>query len=171
MSAKPKAQPRRRVYLRYVSPRRSGGPAGFVPADAVSEELVRRKRLRQGDLVRADVTKTDERNGRQWRAAHALGKLIAENSEQFEEFASDPHAALKRLQVLSGVGCDDQLISHPGLGKMLVRTPRSLAFDEMPQDEWEAVYSGFCEYIRTHVWPGLTDEQIQDMARLTGDGG
>ena len=74
----------------------------FIPASASDEERIRAKRVQTGDLVFVDFRKP--RNAGFHRFAHALGKMAVENIEEFDHL--DPHTALKRLQMESGVGCD-----------------------------------------------------------------
>jgi hypothetical protein len=144
----------------------------FVPADAESSAVLRRKRIKRGALVRMIVSRP--RDYQQWRRAHQLGTLIAQNIEAFERFQLDngrvdSHGALKHLQHLSGVECEDSELDVPGLGKLIVRQPRSLAFDEMDEVQFQAAYAGFCAYLRKTWWPSLSDDQIAEMASLTGD--
>jgi hypothetical protein len=95
------------------------------------------------------------------------------NIEEFERFQQvtgkiDSHGALKHLQALSGVECDESRLEVPGLGPMLVRTPISLAFDEMDQPRFNAAYAGFCDYLKRRWFEGMEQWQIEEMANLVG---
>lgn len=141
--------------------------------DAVSNAVMRRKKIRRGDLIRLVVSRP--RDLRQWKKAHALGTLIAHNIEDFGRFLdeqnrADSHDALKELQRLSGVECDDTSIELPGAQAIVYRTPRSLAFDEMEEGTFQAAYSGFCQYLIKKYWHTLDEAAIEDMAKLVGQG-
>lgn len=143
----------------------------LVMADAFSAAEMRRRKIRRGDLIRIAVSK--QRDYAQWKKAHALGTLIAQNLEEFERFQFengkvDSHGALKHLQRLSGVECEDSEMEIPGIGKMLIRQPRSLAFDEMDEGAFQACYSGLCQYLINRWWQDLTEEEIGSMASLVG---
>ena len=164
-AAKPK---RRRPRSAYVRVERDGS---FRCADEFSRNAIRKCKPKVGELIRVVFSKP--RDYGQWKKAHQLGALIAENIEEFSEFIGedgkpDSHGALKKLQRLSGVECDHGEIEIPGVGKMVVRVPRSLAFDEMEEPVFQAAYAGFCAYlIKTH-WPTLDQEAIERMASLVG---
>jgi hypothetical protein len=145
----------------------------FYPADQVSRDILRRKKVKRGALVRLVVS--SPRDYPQWKKAHQLGTFIANNLDEFMEFASedgkiDSHGALKKLQRLSGVECEDSDIDIPGVGKMVIRTPRSLAFDEMEEGQFQAAYSGFCQYLINRWWRDMDEAQIEEAASLVGMG-
>lgn len=78
----------------------------MVPADYPTTLRLRSRSYRNGDLVFAEFRKP--RNPKFHRLAHALGQLFVENIEAFD--GVDAHDCLKRLQLESGVGCDEVLI-------------------------------------------------------------
>ena len=47
--------------------------------------------------------------------------------------------------------------------------PRSLAYDEMDQDEFENVFTGFCQHVVEHYWPTLDLENIQALVEIMGE--
>lgn len=79
---------------------------GFQVADATTLHRLRARNYHMGDLVFAEFKKP--RNPGFHRLAHALGKLFVENIEAFDSL--DPHTCLKRLQLESGVGCDEVMV-------------------------------------------------------------
>jgi len=80
---------------------------GFQPADATTVARLRLRQYDMNELVFAEFKRP--RNPGFHRLAHALGKLFVENIEAFDHL--DPHACLKRLQLESGVGCDEIMVS------------------------------------------------------------
>lgn len=96
--ALPKSRPER-FALRVVK-------GGFQPADATTQSRLRTRNYGIGDLVFAELKRP--RNPGFHRLAHALGKLFVENIEAFENL--DPHTCLKRLQLESGIGCDEVMV-------------------------------------------------------------
>lgn len=79
---------------------------GFKPADVTTQSRLRGRAYDVGDLVFAEFKKP--RNPGFHRLAHALGVLFVQNIEAFEHL--DAHTALKRLQLESGVGCDEMMV-------------------------------------------------------------
>lgn len=168
VAAKKKPTKARHIYARV----RDDG--AFVCEDAASRSMLRAKKIRRGQLVRLVVT--NQRDYGQWKKAHALGTLITQNLDDFAEFMDDAgkvnsHGALKKLQRMSGVECEDSEIELPGMGRVLLRQPRSLAFDEMEEGEYQAAYAGFCAYLKKMWWHDLSQDEIQEMASLVGDAG
>lgn len=143
----------------------------FRAADDESRAMLRTKGFKRLQRVRFKVEQ--ERDYLQWRKAHALGSLIAQNVEDFAEFARengkvDAHGALKKLQRLSGIECEQLAMDVPGIGTLTVNQPRSLAFDELDEVRFQAAYAGFCAYLIRTAWPDLEAHQIEEMASLVG---
>lgn len=80
---------------------------GFQPADATTLSRLKARKYHVGELVFAEFKRP--RNPGFHRLAHALGMLFVENIEAFEHL--DAHACLKRLQLESGVGCEEIMVS------------------------------------------------------------
>lgn len=161
------AKKKQHIYARVMN------DGSFVCADEFSASEMRRRKIRRGDMVRLVVSKP--RNYGHWCKAHQLGTLIAENIDDFAEFQLengrvDSHGALKKLQRMSGVECQDTEMILPNIGKLLVREPLSLAFDEMDQTRFDAAYARFCQYLINTWWEGrgLDQAQIEQMASLVG---
>jgi hypothetical protein len=133
---------------------------GFDVADTLTSSRLRARNYRNGDLVFVEIRKP--RNPKFHRMAHALGSLCAENIDEFH--GADSHRVLKRLQIESGIGCDEVAIKAPGLGMLMHRVPRSLSFESMDDGEFHAVMLGLCRHIAKVYWPSLTGEQIEEMA-------
>lgn len=135
----------------------------LVPADSLSESRLRERGYRIGDVVFAEIKKP--RNPGHFRKAHLLGALLVENLDAFEEL--DQHAALKRVQWESGIGCEEIGVQTPE-GWKHVRWPLSLSYESMDQSAFERVYSGLCRHIAKTYWPDMTAEQIEQMAEMMG---
>ncbi|MES2488534.1 MAG: hypothetical protein V4607_01995 [Pseudomonadota bacterium] len=143
----------------------------FVAADDISASHLRRKKIRRHSIVRLVVSQP--RDYPKWKKAHELGTYIANNLEDFSKFQlpnnrTDSHGALKHLQALSGVECEESFVKLSTGDNMMIRTPRSLAFDEMEEGQYQAAYSGFCQYLIDKYWHDLTENQIANMASLVG---
>lgn len=160
--AKAKRQP---VYLRVVKlidPATGNVVPALVPAGAADNSVLRDRGLKTGALVRADVTRP--RNPEFHRLAHALGTLVRVNIDGFERY--EAHGALKKLQQDSGHGCEETIIEVPGMGSLLCRQPRSIAFDCMDQGEFYQLMRNLCRYIAETYWPQCTPEQVEQMVDL-----
>ncbi|NKF21558.1 DUF1367 family protein [Solimonas marina] len=145
----------------------------FVAADQISRNHLRRKRIRRNALVRLVVSQP--RDYSQWKKAHGLGTYMAINLDDFDQFVMengkvDSHGALKKLQALSGVECDEYTVTVEGGMQAIVRVPRSLAFDEMDETMFQAAYKGFCDYLIRTYWHDLEQWQIEEASRLVGSG-
>lgn len=143
----------------------------FELTDQVSRDIARRKKLRRGDEVRLVIMKP--RNSAQWRKAHELGTFIARNLEAFERFQmedgrTDSHGALKHLQFLSRVECEETEVTLPDGRVVIARMPISLAYEEMDEGRFQAAYAGFCQYIINTYWSDMDENQIQNAESLLG---
>ncbi len=133
---------------------------GFDVADTLTAARLRQRSYQLGDLVFVEIRKP--RNPKFHAFAHQLGVLCAENLEAFD--GMDGHSVLKRLQLESGVGCDELAIRAPGLGMLMHRIPRSLSFESMDEGEFREVMRGLSRHIAATYWTGCTPEQIEQMA-------
>lgn len=84
---------------------------GLKPVDDLSVQRLREKGLRVGEPVL--ITLKQPRNIRFHRLAHVFGQMVADNIEAFEGMSC--HHALKRLQIESGVGCEEIAVVLGGL--------------------------------------------------------
>lgn len=132
----------------------------MVPGDGYTQKRLKERGYRVGDILLADLRKP--RHPGFHRLAHRLGQLVAENIEAFEGL--DGHAALKRIQIEAGIGCDEIPLRLPVIGQITYRVPRSLSYASMDQAEFEKTIRGMSEYIAREYWPDLTPEQIEEMA-------
>lgn len=172
VAAKPKAAPRPRkppkagrnpnaAVMLVVTPEGT-----FAPASEAARQICRSRKLHAGVELIAYLYQV--RSAEQWHKAHGLGCALAEHVDGFEGLGG--HAALKKLQADSGIGCEIETFDLPGLGKITRSKPMSLAFDEMSEDEFQAIYSLMLEYVRKTYWPGLDESGMSGLARLLGLG-
>ena len=132
----------------------------LVPVDSYTADRLRAKGYAMDDILSAVLTKP--RNPKFHALAHAIGRLVAENIEDFS--GMDAHAVLKRLQWEAGVGCHEMGVKMPGVGYTMVRIPDSLSFASMDEGTFREVVRGLCRHIAENYWPGLTPEQVEEMA-------
>lgn len=113
---------------------------GFLPGDAQAERL--HARLGAGELVQVRVMRARSvaMNNRYW----AICTDIARNQEPMrtKESVSD------ELKVLAG-HFEPMQLRLPGGDKVMVCRPKSIAFDELTQDEW------------MELWPSLEQAGIE----------
>lgn len=131
------------------------------PADGLSEARLRAKGFHIGDLVFAELKKP--RNPGYHRLAHQLGMLIADNLDEFD--GMDPHAVLKRLQLESGIGCEEIAYKINGM-TVVQRIPLSLSFESMDEAEFEGVFRGMCRHLSKLYWPSASPDEIAAMLDL-----
>jgi hypothetical protein len=133
------------------------GERCLVPADRQTEAEMRtweRAKVRAGEL-------RCPRNPGFHRLAHAIGGLAADNLDEFE--GMDGHAVLKRLQIESGIGCDEMAVMM-NKRPTIYRVPRSLSFSSMGQDEFKDVMTGLCAHLCKAYWPETDVDEVLAMA-------
>lgn len=137
----------------------------LVPADGLAEQQLREKGFQLGDQVNVQISKA--RNHGYHRLAHAFGQLVVENIDGFEEL--DGHSVIKRLQLETGLECDEMRIQTPE-GAMLARVPRSLSFGAMEQVRFENLMQGLARHVATVYWRDEVDadEVIEMAAQILG---
>lgn len=136
----------------------------LIPADSLSLARLKAKKFNKGDLVFAVLSQP--RNPKFHRLAHQFGTLVAENIEQFE--GMNCHNVLKRLQIESGVGCEEVSVLLQGMN-VLYRIPISLSFESLDEGEFHELISGLCHHVSKTYWPTLSAEAIENMASAMVD--
>lgn len=144
---------RERIYLRVVK-------GALVPADNYAASKLRERGYRAGDLLAAELKKP--RNPKFNRLVHRIGQLVVSNIEAFAGL--DAHTAIKRLQIEGKVACDEIGIQVANYGTVIQLIPRSLSFETMDEGEYHEAARGICRTIAERYWPGLTEDQIAEMA-------
>lgn len=153
----------------------------FVTQHPIDGRLMKERGWRRGDQARAEFKKA--RNAKFLRLAHAVGNLLVDHVDGFE--AKNGHDAIKRIQLEADVCCETvemdaspvvaalldaaEAVLGAGARKVLgavlpeirtipVKVARSLAFDEMDEDEFAEFFRGITNHIDKTYAPGLTDE-------------
>ncbi|TQE94108.1 MAG: hypothetical protein FKY71_17820 [Spiribacter salinus] len=145
-----------RFALRVI--RHEGGGA-LIPADSTTQARMRERGYKTGDLIFAEFRKP--RNPQFHRLIHAIGGLAANNIDEFHGMSA--HSVLKRLQLESGVGCEE--IAYKVGDQMVVqRIPLSLSFESMEDGEFKEVSAAICHRL-THYWPDTSSGDILAMAQ------
>jgi len=149
---------RRPVYLvvrRLVDPATGEEIGALVPAHPIDQRLLKERRFHVDREVRAELKQP--RNVAFHRLAHAVGHLLVDNVEEFRDLTS--HEALKRLQREAGVCCEPfEIDLGPVLGKVTAMQARSLAFDELEEDEFRTFFDGITAWIGEHYTQVMVDE-------------
>lgn len=148
---------------------------GLLAMHPVDRRLMKERGYRKGDELRIEIKR--RRNIGFHRLFHVIGQLLVDNVEGFEKF--DSHGAVKHVQTLSGTCCESQMvdmgtikfgdISVP-VGLVPVNVPRSMAFDEMDEDEARLLFDGITAYIGEHyVHVFLDDVRAEFWQMVNGD--
>lgn len=148
---------RRPVYLvvrKLVDPDTGELVGALVPANGIDARLLRERKFSTGREVRAELKQP--RNPAFHRLAHAIGHLLVDNVEEFRDL--DGHGALKAVQTRSGVCCEPLEIDLGTLGKVTAQIARSLAFDEMSEDQFRLFFDGVTAYIGEHYTSVMLDD-------------
>ena len=137
----------------------------LVPADAHSQQRLRERGYRVGDVLAAELVKP--RSPGFWRLAHRIGTLCVESIEAFHGL--NAHQAIKKIQADAGLECDVTHTDIPGLGVLVSKQPRSLSFESMEQGQFYEFTRAACRHIASTYWPHLTAEAVQEMADIFPD--
>jgi hypothetical protein len=159
------------VGARVVIPETGEETFALLPAHPVDRRsLLERKLNRRGLLLRA--TLRQDRNPGFWRKAHVLSGWLADHVEQFQGLGQ--HDALKRLQELSGVGCEAVEYDLPALGKLVRNEAESLNFGDMDEGRFCELWDGgngeggWIGWLRREVFGGLDEisrEEVESIIR------
>lgn len=160
--AKAKAKRARRpIYLvvrRLVDPASGEEVGALVPANLIDQRLLKERKFHVNREVRAELKQP--RNPQFHRLAHAVGHLLVDNVDEFH--GKGAHDALKAVQAKAGVCCDvEKIVLDLGtLGRHEIEraVPRSIAFDEMEEDEFSTLFNGVVDYIAQHYASVMLDE-------------
>lgn len=140
---------RRPIYLvvrRLVDPATGESVGALVPAHPIDARLLKERKFHVDREVRGELKQP--RNAKFHRLAHAVGNLLVENVDAFASLSG--HDALKHVQREAGVCCDTMDIDLGTLGRVPVKVPRSIAFDEMEEGEFVQFFEGVTAYIGEH---------------------
>lgn len=147
-----------KIYMRVIR-------GGLVPADVSTQEILRARGYRVGDILQADLSKL--RNPGFHRLVHRIGQIVAENIDAFK--GMNGHEAIKRLQLEGDIACEHRLLDLPGAGRCMVSVARSIAYDSMDEGEFREVARSICRVIADRYWPSMSAEDIEKMAEIMID--
>lgn len=187
---------RRPIYLtpmKLMDPDTGEVFGAFVPCHPIDQRLAKERGYRVGHEYRAEIKQS--RNVKFHRLAHAVGHLLVDNVEDFRDM--DSHAALKAVQLQSGVACEviemdaSPVVSAlldaaetvlgkgartvlaavlPAIKTIPVKVARSLAFDDMEDDEFANFFEGITAYIGEHFTSVMLDDVRADYwSMVNGD--
>lgn len=154
-------KPCRPIYAtvhRVVVPETGEERLALLATHPVDRRLMKERGLRAGDEVRIEIKR--KRNPKFHRLVHAIGGLMVDNVEGFELLGS--HAAVKQLQRESGICCEAIEIDLGPLGKVQANQAKSIAFDEMEEDEFSALFKGLIAHIEATYGHVLLDDVRQE---------
>lgn len=152
MMARPaRSKPRREpLYLRVT-------PVGtFEPASALYAQMLRERKFRVGDLVRAELTKP--RYQKHHRLVFAtLRKVVANLDSGITEY--------QLLNILKiKMGRIETLIDS-GTG-WVYYIPESIAFDAMDEGAFSVFHRDLCRVIASDYLPGMSPEAVAELADM-----
>lgn len=161
---------RRPIYMvvrRLVDPATGEEVGALVPSHPIDRQLMKERRFHVDREVRAELKQP--RNAKFHRLMHAIGNLLVENVEKFAGMSG--HDAIKEVQRESGVCCDAMEVPIGNLGVFKVNQARSIAFDEMEEDEFRILFEGVTAYIGEHYLSVMLDEVRADYwSMVNGEG-
>lgn len=128
----------------------------LVPADGYAQMRLRERGMSRGEIVSVRIRRMREYWYHKW--VHLFGQMVADNIEDFHGLTA--HQVLKRLQAEALIGCEEMTLRLDSGEQATIHYPRSLAYDELDQHEFEQVFSGFCQHVIARYWPDLDQSQI-----------
>lgn len=151
----------------------------LVPDHPIDRRSMVERKMYAGKNVRA--TLRQDRNPKLWRKAHVLAGWLADNVEQFAGL--DMHQALKKLQELSGIGCDEEEftidLGSLGVHKGVRKVAQSLNFDDVDEGEFTQLWDGgtgdggWIGWLRANVFGGLaaaSREEVEEIIKKPEQG-
>lgn len=169
-------RPRKYVYMRWkvlVDPRTGEEIRALVACSGTDRKILQARRFPADGRVRVEIR--NPRNEGFHRLVHQFGTFLVEHVEGYERHRGanekpDSHAAVKDCQARSGAACHEVMrdMEIPGIGMVQVKQyePRSISFDELDEDEFQAAFQRMVDYTAENDYPGLTREQIADFEGL-----
>ena len=138
------------------------GLRGSTPADQSAWAKFRRRleTMRPGAYLRFEWS--TPRNGAHHRKFFALLQLIAENSETY----NTTEKALVGVKLAAGLF---DLMAHPVTGE-IIQVPRSVSFEAMGQEDFEAFYTNAIDAVLQHILPHLDREKADRLLDMIVEG-
>lgn len=151
---------RRHFYMtvkRLIDPDTGALVGAFVPLNPVDLRTMRERKFATGKEYK--IVATQSRNPKFYRLAHALGGFLADHVAGFEGLGQ--HDAIKRLQELSGIGCESVKYDLPGIGTIERKEAESLDFERMDETRFRELWcganyeAGWVGWLRLEKFPAL----------------
>jgi hypothetical protein len=148
--------------MRALLIRTEKGLRGATPEDHAAWTKFRRKieTLKPGKWLRLEFS--SPRNGKHHAKFFALLHLIAENSETWDT----PEKALIAVKLC--VGHFEPCV-HPETGE-LIQVPKSIAFESMEQEAFEAFYSRAIDAVLKSILPQFNRETADRLLDMIVEG-
>lgn len=187
--AKRASRPIYAICMRLVDPATGEEIGAFAPSNDIDRRLAKDRGYRVGHEYRLDIKAS--RNAAFHRLAHVIGHLLVDNVEAFRDL--DAHAALKKLQLDSGICCETvemdaspvisalldaaEAVLGAGARRMLaailpeirtipVKVAQSLAFDSMEEEDFATFFKGITAWIGDHYAHVMLDDVRADYWRM-----
>lgn len=138
------------------------GLRGATPKDHEAWSRFRRRleTMRPGKWLRIEAS--SPRNGKHHRKMFALLQLVAENSETYNTVEK----ALVAIKLI--VGHFEPAV-HPQTGE-LIQVPKSIAYESMDQDAFEAFYSAAIDGVLQHILTTMDRETAEHLMEMIVEG-
>lgn len=141
------------LYLRFT-------PHGtFEPASALYAQMLRERKFRVGDLVRAELTKP--RYPKHHRLVFATLRKVVENLDS----GITEYQLLSILKIKMG---RVETMVDSGTGKVYY-IPESIAFDAMDEGAFSVFHRDLCRIISRDYLHGMTPEAVAELAEMMSD--
>lgn len=144
--------------MKAILVRTPGGLRGCTPADQDAWAKFRRRleTMKPGKWLRVEFS--SPRHGKHHRKFMALMQLVTENSETYDTVAK----ALVAIKLCVG---HFDLMVDPTTGE-ISKIPRSISYESMPQEEFDAFYNAAIDGVLQHILPQMdeaTAHRLMDM--------
>jgi len=155
--AKLRSRDIRVTVMKLVNPETGELIGALVPDHPIDRRSMKERKFHVGKQLRASLRQ--DRNPGFWRKAHVLGGWLADNVERFHGLGM--HGAIKKLQELSGIGCETVEYDIPGVGKLTRTEAESLNFDDLDEGAFALLWDGgtgdggWIGWLRREVFGGL----------------
>lgn len=138
------------------------GLRGATPADQDAWGKFRRRleTMQPGKWLRIEAS--SPRNGKHHRKMFALLQLIAENSEVY-------NTAEKALVAVKLIVGHFEPAVHPQTGE-LIQVPKSIAYESMDQDAFDAFYSAAIDGVLRHILTTMDRDTADRLMEMVIEG-
>jgi hypothetical protein len=166
--AKLRSRDIRVTVMKLVDPATGEEIGALVPDHPIDRRSMRERKFNVGKQLRA--TLRQDRNPLFYRKAHVLSGWLADNVEAFSGLSQ--HDALKKLQELSGIGCETVEYDLPGVGKLTRTEAESLNFADVDEGRFNELWDGgtgeggWIGWLRREVFGGLDATSREEVEKI-----